>query len=46
VQRAKGVLPKAGDGAQWRARSTYFRDLWEAKFGDLKTGMQYISVKE
>jgi cation diffusion facilitator CzcD-associated flavoprotein CzcO len=46
VKRAKGALPKAGDGAQWRARSTYFRDLWEAKFGDLKTGMQYISAKE
>jgi cation diffusion facilitator CzcD-associated flavoprotein CzcO len=46
VKRAEGALPKAGDGAQWRARSTYFRDLWEAKFGDLKTGMQYISAKE
>ena len=46
VQKGKSALPKAGDGAQWRARSTYFRDMWEAKFGDLKTGMQYISVKE
>ena len=42
VQKAKNALPKAGDGAQWRARSTYFNDLWQAKFGDIRTGLQYI----
>jgi cation diffusion facilitator CzcD-associated flavoprotein CzcO len=46
VQKGKDVLPKTADGPQWRPRSTYFRDIWEAKFGDLKTGMQYISMKE
>ncbi len=46
VQKGKDALPKAGDGAQWRARSTYFRDIWEAKFGDIKTGMQYVSMTE
>jgi cation diffusion facilitator CzcD-associated flavoprotein CzcO len=42
VQKAKGALPKAGDGRQWRARSTYFNDLWQAKFGDIRSGLQYI----
>ena len=45
VQKAKDALPKAGDGAQWRARSTYFNDLWQAKFGDIRTGLQYIGVQ-
>src|SRR5579871_2360856 len=39
VQRAKDVLPKACDQKQWQGRTTYFRDIWEAWFGDLKTGM-------
>ena len=42
IQKAKDVLPKAGDGAQWRARSTYFNDIYQAWYGDLKTGMEYI----
>lgn len=41
VQKAKDVLPKACDQKQWRGRSTYFRDIWEAWFGDLRTGMEY-----
>jgi cation diffusion facilitator CzcD-associated flavoprotein CzcO len=42
VKRAKNVLPKAGDAPQWRGRTTYFRDIWEAWFGDINTGLQYI----
>jgi cation diffusion facilitator CzcD-associated flavoprotein CzcO len=45
VQKGKDVLPKTADGPQWRPRTTYLKDLWEAKFGDLKTGMQYISTE-
>jgi cation diffusion facilitator CzcD-associated flavoprotein CzcO len=41
VQRAKDAIPKAGDRAQWRGRTTYFRDIWEAWFGDLRSGMEY-----
>lgn len=41
VQKAKDVLPKACDQKQWRGRGTYFRDIWEAWFGDLRTGMEY-----
>jgi len=42
VMRAKDVLPKAGDSPQWRGRTTYFRDIWQAWFGDINTGLQYI----
>ena len=40
----KNVLPKAGDGAQWRPRSTYFRDWWESRFGDLASNMEYLKA--
>lgn len=46
IQRGKDAMPKAGDGAQWRARTYYLRDMWEAWFGDIRTGLQYISEKE
>lgn len=42
VRKAKEALPKARNGPQWRARSTYFNDLWQAKFGDIRSGLQYI----
>lgn len=42
VQRGRDSLPKVGDAAQWRPRKSYFRDLWEARFVDIKTGMQWI----
>jgi hypothetical protein len=41
VQKAKDVLPKVCDQKQWRGRTTYFRDIWEAWFGDLRTGIEY-----
>ena len=45
VQKGKSALPKAGDGAQWRARTSYFRDWWESRFGDLKSGMVYLKAQ-
>lgn len=44
VVRAKGDLPKAGDKAPWLPRSTYFTDLFEAKFGSITSGMQFSRV--
>jgi cation diffusion facilitator CzcD-associated flavoprotein CzcO len=34
-------LPKAAEQAPWRARSNYFIDWYNAKFGDIKTGLEY-----
>jgi hypothetical protein len=39
VQKGKDAMPKAGSGPQWRGRSTYFNDSWQAKFGDIRTGL-------
>jgi cation diffusion facilitator CzcD-associated flavoprotein CzcO len=42
IKKASEVLPKGGDAAQWRPRTSYFRDIWQAWFGDISTGLQYI----
>jgi cation diffusion facilitator CzcD-associated flavoprotein CzcO len=44
VQKANSVLPKAGDQAQWRGRTSYFRDIWDAWFGDINTGLEYVKA--
>jgi cation diffusion facilitator CzcD-associated flavoprotein CzcO len=41
VSRASDVLPVAGDKPQWRGRTSYFKDIWEAWFGDISTGVVY-----
>lgn len=37
-------LPKAGDKAPWMPRSTYFSDLWGAKFGNITEGLEFEKV--
>jgi cation diffusion facilitator CzcD-associated flavoprotein CzcO len=44
VQKADAVMPKAGDQPQWRGRTSYFRDIWESWYGDISTGLEYISL--
>lgn len=44
VQKAQDVLPKAGDKGPWVARKSYFTDIWNAKFGDIRTGLQFYRV--
>ncbi|MCJ1318424.1 hypothetical protein MMC15_003752 [Xylographa vitiligo] len=44
VEKGKGAMPKAGDTAPWRPRSTYFSDMWEARFGSLSNGLQFSRV--
>ncbi|KAL0485004.1 FAD-containing monooxygenase EthA [Acrasis kona] len=36
----KGALPKCGDKGNWVPRSTYLRDLYEAKYGNITTDLQ------
>lgn len=45
IVRAKGALPKTGDRAPWLPRSTYFSDLWQARFGSLTRDMRFERVK-
>lgn len=42
ISKAKDILPKAGDRGQWRARSFYFKDIWMAWFGDIKSGTEWV----
>jgi len=42
VRKANDAMPKAGDHPQWAGRTSYFRDIWQAWFGDISTGLQYI----
>jgi cation diffusion facilitator CzcD-associated flavoprotein CzcO len=41
IRAANDVLPVAGDEPQWRGRTSYFKDIWEAWFGDISTGVVY-----
>jgi cation diffusion facilitator CzcD-associated flavoprotein CzcO len=34
-------MPKAGDRAPWQGRHDYFRDLLQARVGDLTTGLEF-----
>jgi cation diffusion facilitator CzcD-associated flavoprotein CzcO len=38
------TLPRGGDRGPWVPRSSYFKDLWHAKFGDLSTGLQFNRI--
>ncbi|EXJ85908.1 hypothetical protein A1O1_06277 [Capronia coronata CBS 617.96] len=38
------VLPKGGDRGPWLFRSSYLKDMWHAKFGDIQTGLQFYRV--
>ncbi|KAH7042663.1 hypothetical protein B0J12DRAFT_204976 [Macrophomina phaseolina] len=44
VEKAKDVMPKAGDKGPWMPRRSYFTDIWNAKFGDINTGLQFYRV--
>lgn len=41
LQNAASFMPKAGSVGQWRPRSNYFRDMHEAKRGDITTGLEF-----
>ena len=38
------TLPKGGDRGPWVPRSSYFRDIWHARFGDISTGLQFNRI--
>ena len=38
------TLPKGGDRGPWVPRSSYFKDIWFAKFGDISTGLQFNRI--
>ncbi|KAK5122408.1 hypothetical protein LTR85_003992 [Meristemomyces frigidus] len=42
VRKAKDMLPKAGSSGQWKARSYYYKDIWMAWFGDIRSGLEWV----
>lgn len=46
IKKGKGVLPMTGDRGPWRARSNYFSDIREAKWGSIHNGLEYITGLE
>lgn len=43
VNKAKSIIPKAGDRGQWIPRSYYFKDIMTAWYGDIKTSTEWIA---
>jgi cation diffusion facilitator CzcD-associated flavoprotein CzcO len=44
VEKAKGILPKAGDKAPWLPRTNYLMDRWAARHGNLTAGIQFTEA--
>lgn len=44
VSKAAGLTPFAGDSGQWIPRSHYLRDLWNAKYGDIRTSLDWVKA--
>ena len=41
VKLGNAALPKAGDRSQWRPRSYYWKNMAKARWGDVRTGMEW-----
>ena len=44
VEKGKGEMPKAATTAPWKPRSTYFADIYEARYGDIEQGLQFLRM--
>jgi len=44
LTKAQDRIPKAGDKGPWLPKSSYFYDLFQAKYGDIKTGLRFDRV--
>ena len=44
IVRGAKELPRTGNWGPWRGRSSYFWDLWRAKFGDVTEGLEFEKV--
>ena len=41
IEKAKGMLPRAGDVAPWLPRANYLADYWVSNYGDVTKGMEF-----
>jgi hypothetical protein len=45
IQKALNIMPKTGSEGQWKPRSNYIKDIREAKYGDIQTGLEFLTSK-
>jgi cation diffusion facilitator CzcD-associated flavoprotein CzcO len=46
IAAGKDEMPKGGDIGPWKPRVNYFKDFWNAKFGGLHEGLEYIKTHD
>jgi hypothetical protein len=44
IVTGKHRVPKQSDSAPWKARGDYLQDMWVAKYGNLRPGLQFTSI--
>jgi cation diffusion facilitator CzcD-associated flavoprotein CzcO len=44
IMAGRGVLPKGGDVEPWKPRASYFKDIWNAKFGGFAAGLEFTKA--
>lgn len=43
-QTAKSLFPRAGDQGPWKPRTNHLTDTWEASYGSVTTGIEFIKA--
>jgi cation diffusion facilitator CzcD-associated flavoprotein CzcO len=46
VERAKSMLPRAGDTGPWKPRVNYITELWEASYGSVTADVEFTKAKK
>ncbi|KAL6243023.1 hypothetical protein RBB50_010123 [Rhinocladiella similis] len=44
IKAAETDMPKGGDRGPWKPRSSFMKDMWFAKFGDIQTGLRFSRI--
>ncbi|KAF1989581.1 monooxygenase flavin-binding family protein-like protein [Aulographum hederae CBS 113979] len=44
ISKAMDTLPRSGAEGNWKPRDHYYKDIWDAKHGDIQEGMEYTTV--
>lgn len=44
-ERAQKVMPRTAEEYPWRPKGSYYVDIWQAMFGRVDKGIEYISAK-
>jgi cation diffusion facilitator CzcD-associated flavoprotein CzcO len=45
IQKALNIMPKTGSEGNWKPRTNYISDIREAKYGDIQSGLEFLTNK-